>query len=388
MLFTMQEERKEMFHQFLESHRIEILALAEAKSVSLAGSLATSDELKRGLPVFYEHLITYLKAIDHGTAQSEITFAAAKHGRELLRLHYSLSHVVHAYGAMCQAITEFAQRRNAPISAGNFNDLNMCLDLAIAAAVSEFQFRSVQASEAKEVQHLGALVHELRNALTSATVAQDMIAKGLVGNGGSTARVLSHNLALMRNLIDRSLSEVRMRADPELHPENFFVSELVEQILFTAQSEATKKSILMTNRVRGEISIETDRQLLLSALANLIQNAIKYSKEHGHVFISSQTSGNNLIIEVEDECGGMNDAILQNVLKPFVSGGFDQSGMGLGLTIVQRSVSLLRGTVSVSNSPGIGCAFRIELPRIFTPPVANKAVAGDVSIQPLKLSKI
>lgn len=375
-----------MFYQFLETHETEILALAEEKTIALAGPLASSKELKRGLPVFYKNLMAYIKAVDHGSAQSEITFSAAQHGRELLRLHYSLSHVVHAYGAMCQSITELAQRWNANISSASFNELNMCLDLAIAAAVSEFQFRSVQASEAKEVQHLGSLVHELRNALTSATVAQDMIAKGLVGNGGSTARVLTHNLTTMRNLIDRSLSEVRMRADPELHPEKFFVAELVAQILFTAQNDAAKQNMQLASLIDANLEIETDRQLLLSALANLIQNAIKYSKDKGHVTISGKVSAENIVIEVEDECGGIAPATVTTIFKPFVSGGFDQSGMGLGLTIVQKSVALLHGTVSLTNNPGVGCAFRIELPRKYVAAPANKAVSGEVSVQPPKLN--
>lgn len=377
-----------MLYHFLESHRLEILALAEEKTTALAGALSSSSELKRALPVFYENLIAYLKAVDHGSAQSEITFAAAQHGRELLRLHYSLSHVVHAYGSMCQAITELAQRRGAQISAGSFNDLNMCLDLAIAAAVSEFQYRSVQASESKEVQHLGALVHELRNALTSATVAHDMISKGLVGNGGSTAKVLAHNLVTMRTLIDRSLSEVRMRADPELHTETFSVADLVNQILLTAQNDADQKNIVLANHVGSEIEVETDRQLLLSAMANLIQNAIKYSKEKGHVTISGKFSAGNVVIEVEDECGGLNPDNIKSLFKPFVSGGFDRSGMGLGLTIVQRSVELIQGTISVSNSPGRGCAFRIELATKFIAAKLSKAVPGNASVQPSKPNKI
>ena len=51
----------------------------------------------------------------------------------------------------------------------------------------------MQANEEREAQHLGFLVHELRNALSSATVAHEMIRQGLVGNSGSTSRVLGDN---------------------------------------------------------------------------------------------------------------------------------------------------------------------------------------------------
>ena len=70
--------------------------------------------------------------------------------------------------------------------------------------------------------------------------------------------------------------------------------------------------------------------------------------------------------------------------KPFMSGGFDQSGMGLGLTIVQRAVFLLGGKISVRNNPGTGCAFLVEIPKKLVPITPNKAVAGESSAQPKK----
>lgn len=163
-----------MLFEFLESHREEILNLVEEKTVKLAGPLLSSIELRRGLPIFLNHLIDFLK-MPKNRENIGLLSGAAGHGKELLRLHYTLSHVVHSYGAMCQAITEIAQLRNFEISSQEFSDLNLCLDIAIASAVSEFEYRSVKANEDREAQHLGFLAHELRNALSSATIANDMI---------------------------------------------------------------------------------------------------------------------------------------------------------------------------------------------------------------------
>ena len=371
-----------MLKEFLQENRIEILALAEEKTLKLAGQLLSSEDLRRGLPVFYEHLIYFLKSHGEPFSRDNIIADAAEHGRELLHLKYTLSHVVHAYGAMCQAITELADSRKANISSKDFNDLNMCLDIAIASAVSEFQFRSVQASEEREVQHLGTLAHELRNALSSATVAAEMIKEGLVGTGGSTARVLRANLIRMRDLIDRSLSEVRMRADPEVLIEKFELHILIDQIFLTAQSEIQLKSQILTSEVKSNIVLETDRQLLLSAIANLIQNALKFTKQSGKIVLRASESVANVIIEIEDQCGGLQPAVMKNLFKPFVSGGIDQSGLGLGLTIVQRAVHLLQGKVTIRNQPGSGCAFLIEIPRKIEPNTQNLMVSGKESVQP------
>lgn len=373
-----------MLYQFLENNRKEILALTEEKTLKLAGSLPSSYKLKQGLPIFFEHLIIYLREPIIMTSEKKILEGASEHGKELQSLNYTLSHVVHAYGAMCQAITELAQRRNANILTREFNELNMCLDYAISAAVSSFQYDRVKASEEREVQHLGHLVHELRNTLSSATIAHEMIKQGYVGTGGSTARVLEENLSRMRNMIDRSLSEVRMRADPIVHISKFDLLSLVDQILITAQSEARIKKQILKNEISNEIDIEleTDRHLLLSAIANLIQNALKFSKAEGLISVRAAQSGNNAVIEIEDECGGIPTEVANNLFKPFTSGGFENEGLGLGLTIVQRAVFLLQGKVSFRNNSGNGCAFLIEIPMKLVPIILNKAVSGEDSAQP------
>ena len=213
-----------MLHEFLKLNQNEILELSAEKTKRLAGHRGDSEQLKSGLPLFYHQLIKVLEQKLSKHPSDEMLTAAASHGSEFLKLGYSLSHVVHSYGSMCQSITELATLKNADISPQEFNILNGCLDIAIASAVSEFQFRSNQANEERELKHLGFLAHELRNALSSVTIAHDMIKAGYVGVGGSTANVLELNIVRMRNLIDRSLSEVRMRADADLFIEKFHLN--------------------------------------------------------------------------------------------------------------------------------------------------------------------
>ncbi len=378
-----------MLHEFLRINRNEILELSAEKTKKLAGSRTNSEQLNAGLPLFYEQLIKVLEHKLNEHPREEMLAAAASHGKEFLSLGYSLSHVVHSYGSMCQAITELATIKNAKISSSEFNILNGCLDIAIASAVSEFQFRSNEASEERELKHLGFLAHELRNALSSATIAQEMIRAGLVGVGGSTASVLEANLAHMRNLIDRSLSEVRMRADSDLFVEKFRLSDLFDQIVTTAKVDAAKKNQTLGTEIDWKIEIEADRQYILSAVANMIQNAIKYTKSGGKILLRGKIINDRVSIEVEDECGGIQVDKINSLFKPFVQENSDRSGLGLGLTITQRAVHLSQGSIHVKNNPGVGCSFIVEIPRKINPPPSNKsAVAGKDSVQPDFVKKI
>lgn len=372
-----------MLCDFLRNNQTEILALAEEKTKKLAGFREGSEKLDLGLPAFYRQLIKVLEQKLEDHPSDEMLESAATHGREFLLLGYSLSHVVHSYGSMCQSITELATMKNANISAQEFNVLNGCLDLAIASAVSEFQFRSNEANEEREIQHLGFLAHELRNALSSATIAQEMIMAGLVGVGGSTANVLVANLARMRNLIDRSLSEVRMRSDSDPYVEKFRVSDLLDQIVMTAQVDANKRNQKLHQEVSWGIEVETDRQFLLSAVANLIQNAIKYSKNGGQIWLRGKLSGEKVVIEIQDECGGIKVEKIHSLFEPYIKEDSDKSGLGLGLSITKRAIQLIQGSIKVENHPGSGCTFIVEIPQKFSPARSNKtSVPGKESVQP------
>ena len=101
-------------HEFLSAERDEILTLCAEKILSLADSKSSSDEMERGLPIFYDELIEVLRGdTDESKGQGDNSIenthraSAERHGKESLRLGYSISQVVHGYGAICQAITQY-----------------------------------------------------------------------------------------------------------------------------------------------------------------------------------------------------------------------------------------------------------------------------------------
>lgn len=81
--------------------------------------------------------------------------------------------------------------------------------------------------------------------------------------------------------------------------------------------------------------------------------------------------GEKIIVEVEDECGGLpNDG--KDLFKPFVQKNNDRTGLGLGLAIAQKGAELNHGTIEARSLPGKGCIFKITLPkRIPTDPPSN-----------------
>jgi signal transduction histidine kinase len=380
-----------MLYNFLFENRDKILEMTETKTLDLAGARPSSEQLKRGLPIFYRQLLTVLRdeearvsetgavdihamveaamindepAIAHASGHPDemnLAKSAGGHGVELLRLGYTLSHVVHAYGAMCQSITEFAIEKNAKITSAEFHDLNRCLDAAIAGAVTEYQsLRNTQESS-REVEHLGFLAHELRNTLSTVTMSLQIIKDGTVDFNGSVGKVLDRGLRRIGELIDRSLTEVRLRVDPKVYTEHIDLLQLVDQIVVTASIEAKQKNQVLEIAIPANLVIEADQQLIYSAVSNLVQNALKYTHNGGRIQIRGQIVDEDIIVEVEDECGGLTDASI-DLFKPFEQQNENRKGLGLGLTIAQRAIFLSHGRIEVRNLPNKGCVFKISLP--------------------------
>src|SRR5471030_3341366 len=96
----------------------------------------------------------------------------------------------------------------------DFRTLNLCLDQAIAAAVTMYsresqQSRSDEANE-RSNERVGFFAHELRNLVNTATVAFGVLQAGNVGVAGNTGAVLKRSLTGLRELIGRSLNDVRL----------------------------------------------------------------------------------------------------------------------------------------------------------------------------------
>ena len=100
-----------------------------------------------------------------------------------------------------------------------------------------------------------------------------------------------------------------------------------------------------------KIEIEGDRQFILSGVANLVQNAMKYSKEGGNIWLKSKISGDRVLIEIEDECGGIEPSKIKSLFTPYTQENADRSGLGLGLTICQTLVKAIKGRLAIRNLP-------------------------------------
>jgi signal transduction histidine kinase len=355
-----------MLSEFLAAHREAIVTLARGKVSSRPAPRATSSDLETGVPLFVDQLIATLRIEESSTESSsdrQIGLSAAKHGKKLHEIGFTASQVVHDYGDVCQAITELALELDAPITGAEFHTLNRCLDEAMAEAVSEFEHQRELTSSEDETQRLGFFVHELRNLLSNSMLAFEILKGGSVGTAGSTGTMLSHNLSRMRDLIDRSLVGVVLKQGIARR-ERVLLSEFIEEIEVTATIEAKSRGRqLSVTPVPQGVTINVDRWIVAAAIANLLQNAFKFTRPAGHVVLRTHADVHRVFVAIEDECGGLVGKP-EELFAPFEQRNKDRSGLGLGLSIARQAVSANGGEIHVRNVTGHGCIFTVELPRL------------------------
>jgi signal transduction histidine kinase len=376
-----------VLHEFLTSNRSDLILrcrLKVARRISPAGGAV---DLDHGIPRFLDQLIHTLQVEQTpdrerslrisgpsggGPAASEIAVTAALHGRELSDHGFTVDQVVHDYGDLCQAITDLATDRGVQIKIDEFRTLNRCLDNGIADAVTEYVFQRDSSLENRNVQalneQLGFLAHELRNLLHTATLAVLAIKAGNVGTTGATGALLDRSLIGMRNLIDRSLAGVRLTAGMPSRAQLVSLAEFIADVRISASLEAQTRDCQFTvGDVDPELALDVDREILMSAVGNLLQNAFKFTHRHTEVRLTAYASADRIRIDVEDHCGGLPPGAAAEMFQPFKQSGEDRSGLGLGLAICRRAVEANRGTLSVRDIPHAGCVFTIDLPRHLMP---------------------
>lgn len=326
----------------------------------------TQLELEHGVPLFLDQLIVGLSAKPgHASASGA---SATKHGGDLLRMGFTIAQVVNDYGDACQSITELAIEQGATITNEEFQALNLCLDNAIAEAVTEFHRQRVvdvvAAGSRKATEDLGYFAHELRNLIATAALGFEVLKEGNVGIGGSTGAVVSRSLMRLRDLVDRSLSVVRLNAGIG-SSDRIVIGELIEEVEASALIEAKAHGHHLSVEIDNPSAVvEADRQILASIIANLVQNAYKFTRPHSHVTLRTTATDAFVRIEVEDECGGLPPGKVETLFEPFEQGSADHSGLGLGLAICVRGVEAIGGVLRVRDLPNKGCIFTVEMPRV------------------------
>lgn len=356
-----------LLHQTLAAKRDDVMRrwMEQVQGTRAPAALPTL-ELQDHLPAFLDYIIALLRDDAAGEDQAPDVppaASAAGHGRQRLRLGFSLDSVVREYGALREAMVATARDAGAEIS---FRELEVLLNAiidGIAKAVSEYTFQRDAELLRQTNEHFAFVAHELRNPLSSAMTSFQLLrASGQLPTAGRAVASLERGLQRTRDLIDQTLQIARVSSGVELRRQWFSLRVLFEDAEVAVIPEAEAKSVELRMEIEDDQPVHLDLRMIRSAVSNLLHNAVKYSHPATVVTMRGRVRDERAVIQVEDHCGGLEPGQVEDLFAPFTRIDPKQRGFGLGLAIAKQAVDAHGGSIRVQNMPGKGCMFVLELP--------------------------
>lgn len=345
-------------------------------TAGVASPSEPASEIINSLPVFLDELIEVLRYA-HGLGDEEQALAsrfassetARSHGAQRFRVGFSLDAVAREYEMLGEAILDLVEEMGLSCSIAELRLLSRCLGRGLSEAVAQYTHdRDVEIARASAEQ-FAFVAHELRNPLNSAVAAVGLLQPRITDERATKLlSVIQRNQRRLIELIDRVLVDVRLRAMGEgmaLQVARIPIAEVLEPTTEDVGPEAEEKGI----RVQVESDdwsspIEVDPRLLRSAIANLVLNAVKFTRPNGTVVVRVRTYAGRLLVEVEDECGGLPPGTLERLFAPHVQANQNRAGFGLGLSIAKQAIDAHGGTIQARNLAPKGCVFMLDLPLV------------------------
>lgn len=215
---------------------------------------------------------------------------------------------------------------------------------------------SAQAQNAAKDQFLALLGHELRNPLAAIAGATALLNLKPPDNARDqrARQIIQRQNRHLSRIVDDLLDASRLMAGKivlELKPLN--LAECVHHCVEAVRASAHAQGYHITARAQ-EVWVSGDAVRMEQILNNLLNNALKFSLPDGTVEVSVQGDGGMAVVQVRDAGVGMDAELLRHIFEPFVQGPAPadrlQSGMGIGLSLVQQLVALHGGTVEASSA--------------------------------------
>jgi PAS domain S-box-containing protein len=231
--------------------------------------------------------------------------------------------------------------------------------------------QALREADRRKDEFLATLAHELRNPLAPLRNALELMRRVAVG-GPEVEQVramMERQVAQMVRLIDDLLDVSRIsRGKVELRKERVELAAVVRSALEATRLliEAAGHQLTVTLPPEA-IHLDADPARLTQVFSNLLNNAVKYTEKGGHIWLTAEQQGSEVVVSVRDTGIGIAAEHLPRLFEMFsqVTSALDRSqgGLGVGLSLVRGVVRLHGGTVEAhSSGPGKGSEFIVRLP--------------------------
>ncbi len=223
---------------------------------------------------------------------------------------------------------------------------------------------ALESYEKERRDMIASIAHDLRTPLTAMQLRLEALKEELVPfSQAEVSLLLSQTQLLERLIADLRTLSLADAGKLSLHKEEINVVELVEKVISNFEPKASEKEIkLELHTSEPEIKAKLDPTRIMQVLANLLDNALRFSPVEATVHIHLGKVEEGLNLTVEDEGPGISEQLLPHIFERYIQDKDTGGSSGLGLAIVKTLVELHEGRVNVSNNLKKGARFSLFLP--------------------------
>jgi len=221
-------------------------------------------------------------------------------------------------------------------------------------------------------EFISNITHELKTPIATVGVAIEALKNfNAIQDPKRTKEYLdisSNELQRLSLLVDKVLKlSMFEKKEVELKLETVDLKEVVDEVVESLKLQLEKHHARVVVAHDGNLSLQGDRLHLLSVVFNLLDNAVKYSKEEPSIKIDLQEKENDILLNVTDNGIGIPQEYKDKVFDKFFriphGDTHNAKGYGLGLSYVSQVIQKHNGTIAIESQPGIGTKFSITLPK-------------------------
>lgn len=247
----------------------------------------------------------------------------------------------------------------------------------------------LRAADQRKDDFLAMLAHELRNPLAPISTAAHLLRVVHAGDAhiAQTAAIISRQVDHMTELVDDLLDVSRVtRGLVALSKERLDLTAVVADAVEQITPLATARNHRLELRLPSEPAVvEGDHKRLVQVVANLLNNATKYTADGGHIMVRLEAAGPEHLLTITDNGIGMAPELVARVFELFAQAertpDRSQGGLGIGLALVKSLVDLHGGSVEArSGGLGKGSAFTVRLPRFEAGQFAPRGKPAEIAI--------
>lgn len=224
--------------------------------------------------------------------------------------------------------------------------------------------------EAVRQEFVANVSHELRTPISIIRANAETLLSGAMDdpeNSREFLTALQRNAERLSNLIDDLLDISKIDSgEYRLEPKDISVEAVTRYTVDTVEKAAEKKQLILETELEPGLKAFADEKALGQVLFNLLDNAIKYTPDGGHVSVRSRGSNGSVRIEVCDDGPGIEPSHHQRIFERFyrvdTGRSREMGGTGLGLSIVKNLIEAMGGRVGLDNTVPHGSIFWLTLP--------------------------